>query len=242
MPGIVGYKPPNLTGINTKIPAQELSSGGGKTDPLEWLLGPNSVAGKVSGWLNGSTATNAANKENLEKKMAFDKEQTDTAVQRRKADMIAAGINPLLAAGSPADSAQMGFIPNQNNDILGTLGSIITSALGIGNMINTTAATQSNIHLQKIQGMESLARIMGIEVNTAKEKSLLPVYKSIESVLKKMLGNGEGAGEAVDAIFNFMTTDKAPNAVAGAIDDYVSKNPGILKEKPKKRKVKGGVW
>ena len=119
---------------------------------LEWLLPAVLTAG-------GVLSTNASARRQSEKQMAFQERMSDTAIQRRKKDLIAADINPLLA-GTDGASGPVGSQANVGD----VIGAGVSAAMAAKMQREQISAMQAENMLRAQKMTESKAQT---EVNNA---------------------------------------------------------------------------
>jgi len=119
---------------------------------LEWLLPAVLTAG-------GVLSTNASARRQSEKQMAFQERMSDTAIQRRKKDLIAADINPLLA-GTDGASSPVGSQANVGD----VIGAGVSAAMAAKMQREQISAMQAENMLRAQKMTESKAQT---EVNNA---------------------------------------------------------------------------
>jgi len=103
------------------------------------------LGGLATGYLGyrGAKKQNIASAQQAQQQMDFQREMSNTAVQRRMADLKAAGINPILAGSKEASSPAGAMAPqvNQAQVALSTLGTASQIASTIANTKLTEAKT-----------------------------------------------------------------------------------------------------
>ena len=98
--------------------------------------GIGSAIGGLFGY-KGTKDTNVASAQQAQKQMDFQREMSNTAVQRRMRDLTKAGINPILAGTKEASSPAGAMAP-----VLNKAQVAMNTALNAANLENTIANTQ----------------------------------------------------------------------------------------------------
>lgn len=135
-------------------PSSALGSASSALGPIGGFLGP--IFGGLIGGM-GQSSANRANERIARENRAFQERMSNTAYQRAAKDLEAAGLNRILALGSPASSPGGSTAVMQNTK----------AALGAG----VSSATASAVNLQS-----QLAQIENIKADTElKKESALKV-------------------------------------------------------------------
>lgn len=163
---------------------------------------PIPLAGIAAGAqiLGGMQANSAARKQ-AGAQMRFQQEMSNTAYRRAVADMKAAGLNPILAAGSPASSPSGAMAPVRN------------VAEGL-----TSSALQKELQTANIDAIEATAAKTRKETeileDTSEQRELeARFYRTMNNVVESMFG--------ADPVKGLDLSD-LPNSAKSVVDSVVS--------------------
>jgi len=137
--------------------------------------GIGSAIGGLFGY-KGQKDTNVASAQQAQKQMDFQREMSNTAVQRRMADLKKAGINPILAGSKEASSPAGSMAPVGNKAEAGIRGASAEQNLKNliateNNITSASNASQSQARINKfkadaLHGVAQKGRILGEYLRT----------------------------------------------------------------------------
>ena len=148
----------------------------------DFFTGIGSAIGGIFGY-KGQKDTNVASAQQAQKQMDFQREMSNTAVQRRMADLKKAGINPILAGSKEASSPAGAMAP---------VGNKAASAAAVAQQAASTALTANSAQKAKYDAIIAEGKSLPFQIaihlaNSAKKAANTPTPTPIN--IKPATGN-----------------------------------------------------
>lgn len=149
--------------------------------PLEMAMGFGSA---LASW-KGARDVNATNREIAREQMAFQERMSNTAYQRSAKDLEAAGLNRILALGSPASSPAGASATMQNPNTQLAQG-IMSSAMQIAQIRNIDAQTKLTQNKADITSSAGALGSVAGDVTKSSIEVAKDAFKNAPENIKKM--------------------------------------------------------
>ena len=144
----------------------------------DYFTGIGSAIGGIFGY-KGQKDTNVASAQQAQKQMDFQRDMSNTAVQRRMADLKKAGINPILAGSKEASSPAGAMAP---------VGNKAASAAAVAQQAATTALTANSAQKAKYDAIIAEGKSLPFQIaihlaNSAKKAANTPTPITIKPAI-----------------------------------------------------------
>jgi len=204
-------------------------------DPISAAIG---AGGNILGGLIGARGQASANRANLKiarEQMAFQERMSSSAYQRSASDLKKAGLNRILALGSPASSPQGASATMQNEKAM--LGQAVQNAAMTAAQINNVNAQTKKIKTETTAlGLGAAKGELATEVSDTAKKYLSP--EAIQKAGSAMVSTAKQTYEQVEKkISKFFDMVEQYNPVS--LDPHKSNKPKEKSYRAGKKKSYG---